>query len=269
MQIVESIVISKKIQNDDSLVKSFLLSLGLHVGILYLALHVNLFKKSQVILLEAQEKSFSVSLNNMDFDKERTIPNIKREHDTQKSKQMNHRQTQNRTNEVKSMPDTHETQHESKTPQKIEPATTTKAVQSSEAFTPQQISNTEHNEKASIVEKSLSKNLNSPSISKTAPKKAQKFDIGKEQLAHIRTMIENALIYPAIAKKLRLEGVVTVSFSLRPDGYVQDIQIVSSSGSSVLDNKAIATISSLNGEYPHLEQKVDLSLPIAFSLHNS
>lgn len=266
MNILEAIIISKKIQIDDLSVKSFLLSLGLHVAIVYIALHVSVIKSSKPILLDAQEKSIALSLNSIDIDNPKTISFVKQEKklrdQTQKKSSQNKSVSKTLSNPVR-------TKTEAQTLQKSEPIVNSNSVQSSEAFTPQKVSNTEHIEKAPIVESTLSKSVYSPSLSKVTPKKAQKFDIGKEQLAHIRTMIENALIYPAIAKKLRLEGVVTVSFSLRPNGYVQDIQIVSSSGSSVLDNKAIATISSLNGEYPHLEQKVDLSLPIAFSLHNS
>ena len=112
--------------------------------------------------------------------------------------------------------------------------------------------------------------MNSPSFKKDLPtNKIQLNDIGKAELAKIRLMIENSLSYPAIAKKLRLEGVVVVSFSLKTDGCLQNLQIVSSSGSSALDNKALQTVSSLDGEYPHLVKNVDLKLPIAFSLHKS
>lgn len=88
-------------------------------------------------------------------------------------------------------------------------------------------------------------------------------------LGHIRAMIENAITYPAIARKLRLEGVVLVTFILKSDGTVETAHVKSTSGSNILDNKAIQTILSLSGDYPVLGKTFELSIPIAFNLHKS
>lgn len=108
----------------------------------------------------------------------------------------------------------------------------------------------------------------------TSEKEAPKASISENQiggaaLGHIRAMIENAITYPTIARKLRLEGVVLVRFILKPDGTVETAQIKSSSGSNVLDSKAIQTILSLSGDYPALGKTFDLSIPIAFNLQKS
>ena len=249
MKVLEYNVISKKIHSDELLkLKSFLLSFALHGGILLIAWNISPYK-SKPILLDAQEKTITVSLANIAPLPASVKKELQKSHPLQKKAVQIPIQKQ--VKQVQTTAKTVETQ----TPQKIE-SQDTKAVQSSEAFTPQSPSNTEKSTKAALVETSTFDNMNSPSLNKA-------------HLARIRTMIENALCYPAIAKKLRLEGVVLVSFSLRPDGYVQNIQIVSSSGSSVLDKKAVQTVASLDGEYPHLEKKVDLSLPISFSLNKS
>lgn len=93
--------------------------------------------------------------------------------------------------------------------------------------------------------------------------------IGGAALGHIRAMIENAITYPSIARKLRLEGVVLVTFILKSDGTVETAQVSSTSGSSVLDTKAIQTILSLSGDYPALGKTFELSIPIAFNLRKS
>lgn len=93
--------------------------------------------------------------------------------------------------------------------------------------------------------------------------------IGGAALGHIRAMIENAITYPSIARKLRLEGVVLVTFTLKSDGTVEAAHVKSTSGSNVLDDKAIQTILSLSGDYPMLGKTVELSIPIAFNLHKS
>ncbi len=82
-------------------------------------------------------------------------------------------------------------------------------------------------------------------------------------------MIENAITYPSIARKLRLEGVVLVTFILKSDGTVDEAQVKSTSGSNLLDTKAIQTILSLSGDYPSLGKTVELSIPIAFHLKKS
>ena len=94
-------------------------------------------------------------------------------------------------------------------------------------------------------------------------------EIGGATLGQIRAMIENAVTYPAIARKLRLEGVVMVFFVLKQDGTVQTAKVVTTSGSDILDKKAIQTILSLSGQYPALGKTFELSIPIAFSLKKS
>lgn len=94
-------------------------------------------------------------------------------------------------------------------------------------------------------------------------------DIGGAALGHIRAMIEQAATYPTIARKLRLEGVVTVFFVLKSDGTVDTARIASSSGSRLLDEKALQTILGLSGDYPPVGKTVELSIPIAFTLKKS
>jgi len=111
-----------------------------------------------------------------------------------------------------------------------------------------------------------------PSLSKTGelPKTNVSSDeINGATLGRIRAMIESSLTYPSIARKLRLEGTVTVSFVLKPNGFVENAEILSSSGSSLLDTKAIQTVMALSGDYPTLQKTAYLKIPIAFSLTKS
>jgi periplasmic protein TonB len=88
-------------------------------------------------------------------------------------------------------------------------------------------------------------------------------------LGKIRSLIQNSLVYPAIARRMKIEGVVVVSFVLTQEGYVESAKILTKSGSHSLDKKALKTVLALSGEYPHLRKKVDLQIPISFSLKNS
>ena len=82
-------------------------------------------------------------------------------------------------------------------------------------------------------------------------------------------MIQRSLIYPSMAKRLRLEGVVYIRFVLTPDGYVKKAEIVEKSGSGLLDRRALETVKDLSGEYPRLSREMQLKIPIVFSLRKS
>lgn len=88
-------------------------------------------------------------------------------------------------------------------------------------------------------------------------------------LSLIRSMIQEALIYPPLAKRLKLEGIVVVSFTLTRDGRVEDALILSHSASTSLDTRALQTVTSLSGSYPELPKKTTLEIPIAFTLKKS
>ena len=92
---------------------------------------------------------------------------------------------------------------------------------------------------------------------------------GATVLGQIRAMIEQAITYPAVARRLRLEGVVVLSFMLTPDGAVAKAEVQHSSGSSVLDRKALNTLWDLSGDFPSLESITQLTIPITFSLKKS
>jgi periplasmic protein TonB len=122
----------------------------------------------------------------------------------------------------------------------------------------------------------LSKNENdsphlsvSKSVNELPKKPVSENQIGGAALGHIRAMIENAITYPSIARKLHIEGVVIVSFVLKPNGMVETAEVITTSGTTLLDAKAIQTILSLSGDYPALGKTFELSIPIAFNLHKS
>jgi periplasmic protein TonB len=92
---------------------------------------------------------------------------------------------------------------------------------------------------------------------------------GATVLGRIRAMIENAMTYPALARRLRIEGIVVLSFVLSTDGHVVKAEVHDSSGSSVLDRKALNTLWELSGDFPSLESSTQLTIPITFTLKKS
>lgn len=61
-------------------------------------------------------------------------------------------------------------------------------------------------------------------------------------LAQIRARIEHAKRYPLMARRMNMEGVSFVRFEIDGDGRPQGLSLKSSSGFSVLDQEALATI---------------------------
>lgn len=244
------IVISEKIQNNNSLLKtkSFAASFGVHAA---LFASVAFFTTTHPIPLPKAETKITISLAEFTS----TSGNIHRMESISQPKEHH----QSVTQPQKPVP------HVTTTPQ------TTPMKQPSvspEASAPLAMPHT-----ASSLPPSTSTLNDSPHLTPSTPEhelpRNSDNQIGGAALGHIRAMIENAITYPSIARKLRLEGVVLVTFTLKPDGTVDTAQVKSTSGSNVLDTKAIQTILSLSGDYPSLGKTFELSIPIAFNLHKS
>ncbi len=84
-------------------------------------------------------------------------------------------------------------------------------------------------------------------------------------MAEIRNKIERAKRYPALARARKIEGVVSISFLMDPTGKVQTIKVVNSSGSSILDEEALAAVKRA-APFPYYAKPLSVSL--RFSLKN-
>ncbi|MDY0120796.1 MAG: TonB family protein [Sulfurimonas sp.] len=142
-------------------------------------------------------------------------------------------------------------------------------VPPAEAFAPQK-----SNEVAPVEE--IQEISRAPKQEKTVTKAVQQAtpkqnspQIDPTTLGQIRFMIQNSLIYPSMARRLKIEGVVYVAFTLTRDGRVKSASIEQKSGSTSLDSKALETVLGLSGEYPKLPKEMQLKIPIAFSLKHS
>lgn len=130
----------------------------------------------------------------------------------------------------------------------------------------------EEKEIKKIVENVLEKKvLQSKKITKleTLPKEPKKETIEASFLDEIRLLIQSSLRYPSMARRLKIQGVVLVSFKLDQDAKVVMASVKKSSGSSLLDSRALDTVKDLSGRYPTLSRTVELKIPIAFSLNKN
>jgi len=78
-------------------------------------------------------------------------------------------------------------------------------------------------------------------------------------LALIRQKILRAKKYPLMAQRRGTEGLVTLKFKLNKSGRLQSVAVIGSSGSSLLDEEAVATIKRAE-PYPFYEGNITLGL---------
>ncbi len=80
----------------------------------------------------------------------------------------------------------------------------------------------------------------------------------------IRDFIEKAKTYPVIARKRGIEGTVYISFKINPQGKPQELKILKSSGSSILDT-ATKDIVKRAAPFPYIDSPVEV--PVVFQLN--
>ncbi len=80
----------------------------------------------------------------------------------------------------------------------------------------------------------------------------------------IRTSIERAKTYPILARKKGIEGTVYISFRVNSEGKPQDIKILNSSGSNILDNATLHIVKKA-APFPYTDSPIEV--PVVFRLN--
>lgn len=65
---------------------------------------------------------------------------------------------------------------------------------------------------------------------------------GDPILSEIMRRLERAKRYPKVARRMGIEGKATVRFKLKPNGKVDSVEVVGSSGSDILDQASLETV---------------------------
>jgi len=87
----------------------------------------------------------------------------------------------------------------------------------------------------------------------------------KEQFRYIQELILGSIQYPAIAKRMRWQGSVTVSFIIVPSGHVENIRIIRGSGHAILDENAMRAIEKIQ-PFPKPPGRAEIVIPIEYKL---
>lgn len=119
-----------------------------------------------------------------------------------------------------------------------------------------------------VVEKVLEKVVENQPISEIVENKVVQKDIQKEyidnNLALIRTLINENINYPAKAKKLSIEGIVVVKFKISENGSVEDIVVLE--GHRFLQNATIEAIEEASKKFPKTDKSIEIQIPIVYKL---
>ncbi len=82
----------------------------------------------------------------------------------------------------------------------------------------------------------------------------------------VKKLIAEKSFYPRSAKRRGIEGTVNISFSVRADGVLYDIDISKPSGSNLLDENALAIVKSVSPLPKPPRDDLRLELPLVFSI---
>lgn len=88
-----------------------------------------------------------------------------------------------------------------------------------------------------------------------------------ENFYYVKDLITRNIVYPAVARRMKWQGTVEVSFVVLENGSVEDIRIVASSGYSVLDKNIVSVIKSVQ-PFPGPPTAAEFTMPIRYILKN-
>lgn len=92
----------------------------------------------------------------------------------------------------------------------------------------------------------------------------EKKDYLDKHLAQIRNLINENVKYPLKAKKLSIEGIVTVRFKINEDGAIENITIID--GHKFLQSATIEAIEEASKNFPKTNQSIEIQIPIEYKL---
>ncbi|HEC1547085.1 TPA: energy transducer TonB [Campylobacter upsaliensis] len=144
--------------------------------------------------------------------------------------------------------------------QALTPKQSSKIAPKKQALTPKQSSKIAP--KKPLVKapsKTQAKSLNE--TASLTPKQSEESTLNKIQEA-----IQKAQIYPPIAQKKRMSGVVKVEFMWMSDKTLADLKIIQSSGYTLLDKSALESIRKASLNFPSYERNLKITLPISYEI---
>ena len=114
-------------------------------------------------------------------------------------------------------------------------------------------------EKAKVTENQIPQQL----LPQKPPVDEKKEYLDKH-LEQIRSLINQNVKYPLKAKKLSIEGIVTVRFKINENGTIENITILD--GHKFLQSATIEAIEEASKNFPKTNQSIEIQIPIEYKL---
>lgn len=117
---------------------------------------------------------------------------------------------------------------------------------------------------AKKIEENLPNKTIETSIETVKPIVDEKKDYLDKHLAQIRNLINQNVKYPLKAKKLSIEGIVTVRFKINENGTIENITIID--GHKFLQSATIEAIEEASKSFPKTNKSIEIQIPIEYKL---
>lgn len=86
-----------------------------------------------------------------------------------------------------------------------------------------------------------------------------------EHFSYIRELVRKHLVYPTVAQRMGWAGKAVVAFVIMENGSVENIRLVESSGTPLLDRSALETIARA-APFPKPPVRAEIVIPVLFKL---
>jgi len=100
-----------------------------------------------------------------------------------------------------------------------------------------------------------------PQISESSSETPTYLDLHKNEIAQA---LQRAKSYPELARRRSIEGVVELSFTIKPSGDVEEVEAISKS--QLLSKAAIESVHKAKGYFPLPLENVTIKVPIVYRL---
>jgi protein TonB len=107
-----------------------------------------------------------------------------------------------------------------------------------------------------------------PPVAAPAPVETAERRYLREQYDYIRERVTSRLHYPAMARRQGWVGKVIVTFMVQPDGRVENLDVVRSSGHQSLDRQAMQAVLAA-APFPAPPAPAVITLPVTFTLESA
>lgn len=212
---------------------SFLITLVFYSFFAFLIFYLFMDKK---MILDEPKTIQKISLSHIELEKKPVVNQIKEENIIQKEKK----------EQIK---------------EEIKPEPIEKVVKKEE-IKEQKNPTKEENVKENIVNNDIQKETKE--LVATKPVIDEKKEYLEKHLALIRDLINQNVKYPLKARKLSIQGVVTVRFKINENGTVENIIIVD--GHKFLQNATIEAIEEASRNFPKTNKTIEIQIPIEYKL---